>query len=179
MNEELKGLAEEEAGVIARLRDLFGDGMNGKVLLHTLEITSDRELMSSCASLRFQNLGKIAPELRAAAMELIQVDTGCLDVWQTLSESEFRRSCGMPCISALGIDLPSSLDERNIPAQLLGARIDPSELDSGRNVGAVREEAVSGNDLLPNDMARENLETPNVEVRLSATKNRSAGRNRR
>ncbi|KAI5454861.1 hypothetical protein NCC49_002141 [Naganishia albida] len=156
MNEELKGLAEEEAGVIARLRDLFGDGMNGKVLLHTLEITSDRELMSSCASLRFQNLGKIAPELRAAAMELIQVDTGCLDVWQTLSENE-----------------------RNIPAQLLGARIDPSELDSGRNVGAVREEAVSGNDLLPNDMARENLETPNVEVRLSATKNRSAGRNRR
>lgn len=70
-------------------------------------------------------------------------------------------------------------DERSISAKLLGERIDPSELDSGRNVGELPEGSLSGEDPLAKEAGGEDLEMADVGKQHSATKKRSGGRNRR
>jgi hypothetical protein len=61
----------------------------------------------------------------------------------------------------------------------LGERIDPSELDSGRNVDQVLEGDLSDEDPLAKEVASEDLEIANVEMQLSATKKRGGNRIRK
>lgn len=84
----------------------------------------------------------------------------------------------LTCLDA-PVFFPKLTDERTIPAQLLGERIDPSELDSGRNVGEMLEEAISDEDPLAKEVASEDLEIADVEMQLSTTKKRGSGRTRR
>lgn len=70
-------------------------------------------------------------------------------------------------------------DERTIPVQLLGERIDPSELDSGRNVGEMLDGDISDEDPLEKEVASEDLEIADVEIQLSATKKQGGSGNRR
>lgn len=69
------------------------------------------------------------------------------------------------------------LDERAVSSQLLGERIDPAELDSGRNIGeGVEEEDMYDNDPMIDNAGSDGGGIAEVEVQLAT---RKRGGNRR